>query len=197
MPKSCVQFHASFEELCSLVDHISRQPDTGVAFTMFDWEAKEYRDIHTEDWRGNVSESSLWFARFWLQTADRAKSSGRRTASDETAHGDLNLNAGYINGFGLSETSLGYCTESMVVHLAWAKIIRRVRQATMTGVWLKNPQTNERIWYRNFRFTSGALRLYRDGVRMQQFHQYDKWTPVDPRSDGIHFEPKAEIAFRL
>ena len=155
MPKSCVQFHATFGELCFLVDHISSQPGIGFAITILNRDVKTFRSIPVNDWKNSVSELSRWFARFWLYSSDTANSSGVIASPGDAAPGELNLNAGYTNRFGLSESALGYMTENVEIHREWAKLIRQVRKVTMTGVWRMHPKTNERLWYNGFRFTSG------------------------------------------
>jgi hypothetical protein len=78
--------------------------------------------------------------------------------------GALHLRLGQLTPKGLGESALMCRTLDDPIPQAWRGAQRLLRSMTKTGTEVVNPQTGDRGFYRNHRYTTGAKALSDDGV---------------------------------
>jgi len=84
----------------------------------------------------------------------------------EDHHEALFLKVGKLENNVLAQSWLSSQSASEAVIQRWKKISNILRNRTAAGVWVTNPATKATAFYKQFRFSQGALALYDSGCRM-------------------------------
>lgn len=70
---------------------------------------------------------------------------------------------------GLREGVLGTLSEDEVHLRVWRAVIRYFRKQTTAGMWVLNPSSRARGFYKNIRYSSGIAELHRQGLQLLPF----------------------------
>jgi hypothetical protein len=70
---------------------------------------------------------------------------------------------------GLREGDLGTLSEDEAHLRVWRAVIRYFRKQTTAGMWVLNPATRARGFYKNIRYSSGIAELHRQGLQLLPF----------------------------
>lgn len=81
-------------------------------------------------------------------------------------HDALFLRVGRLENHVLAQSWLSSQSSSEAVIKRWRKVADVLMKRTTAGVWVTNPATNAGGFYKQFRFTAGALALFDNGYRM-------------------------------
>lgn len=81
-------------------------------------------------------------------------------------HEALFLRVGSLRNQVLAQSWLGAQSSSEAMNKRWQKVANILKKRTIAGVWVTKPGTNVAGFYKQFRFTAGALALFDNGYRM-------------------------------
>ena len=70
---------------------------------------------------------------------------------------------------GLREGKLGTLSEDETHLRVWRAVIRYFRKQTTAGVWVLNPSSRVRGFYKNIRYSAGVADLHRQGLQLLPF----------------------------
>lgn len=183
MPSSTVQAYLVPSELELIVARVRRQVDChvllaeGVAPT---WNLKLHLPSH---WPTH----SPWTLHFLLQPpVDSPLGENPNLGDQDRASGPLSLTAGTFSKGVLTESFIGYRTDVPAALHAWKPILTWLRRSTMTGAAARSGPDSPTYFYRNVRFSSGALQAYQSGVLLKQYASNQFWFEPRP-SKHIEF----------
>jgi hypothetical protein len=70
---------------------------------------------------------------------------------------------------GMREGDLGTLSEDPARLRVWRAVIRYFRQRTTAGMWVLNPDSGARGFYKHFRYSAGVAELHRQGLQLLPF----------------------------
>lgn len=81
----------------------------------------------------------------------------------------LELHLPYMKPEGLRTGSLGTLSEDETHLKVWRSIFRYFRKQTTAGMWVMNPSSKERGFYKPLRYSQGIADLHRKGLSLLPF----------------------------
>jgi hypothetical protein len=79
----------------------------------------------------------------------------------------LALTIGGYNDEGLEESILAAKTNDSMSLKIWRKIIKKLKALTNEGAWVVNPHTNAKLFSKKHRYTNGAKKISKEGVKIR------------------------------
>jgi hypothetical protein len=84
---------------------------------------------------------------------------------------------------GLREGNLGTLSEDEAHLRVWRAIIRYFRTQTATGVWVFNPSSGARGFYKNIRYSAGVAEQHRQGLQLLPFAGDNRVFIAEPNAE--------------
>jgi hypothetical protein len=78
----------------------------------------------------------------------------------------LSIDVGKLSSDGLKESSMSGETNDLSLLRIWKKFARDLSKESSTGLWVVNPVSGDRGFYKNSRYTKGASELALKGVKL-------------------------------
>lgn len=66
----------------------------------------------------------------------------------------------------LTESALSGITDNPELFDIWKKIGRKLKAITLTGAWVINPESGNKSFYKNHRYTIAAKKAFEDGLKI-------------------------------
>jgi hypothetical protein len=86
---------------------------------------------------------------------------------------------------GLREGSLGTVSEDAPHLRAWRAVIRYFRKQTTAGMWVHNPSSGARGFYKHLRYSAGIAELHRQGLQLLPFAGGNRVLIEEPGAEQV------------
>lgn len=84
---------------------------------------------------------------------------------------------------GLRQGNLGTLSEDETHLRVWRAVIRYFRKQTTAGVWVLNPSSRARGFYKNIRYSAGVAELHRQGLQLLPFAGGNRVYIAEPEAE--------------
>lgn len=161
MHKLLTQFYATPSEVGELLKQFIRQGLVVVAMrnTPFLISVASAEEELTEGYVNQADQIGVFHGRPDLDVESLSQFADRNSEG-------LFIKPGRLGQVTLGQSWLSAQSANPQVIKAWRKIAKVLNDRTLSGVWVVNPSTQAGGFYKQFRFTEGALKLFDEGYRM-------------------------------
>lgn len=163
MQKTCMQFHATVNELYIVISEMLDKGYSVMGFIL----SREFKLISVNKQTGIDEFRSL----FGVIVS-------KKEIEKDNSYADFLEKRNDFLGMYIGEETDSYLLESTIwaaskdsIDPDWRRFINRFKRKMLRGAWIINPETNSRGYYKNHMYSAGAKERYDSGVVIRQFEQ--------------------------